>query len=266
MNIAQVLSKRLPEIPCMEDQARPLAHSSVGIEYEIENLSEIPPGLKRWSVSHNEGSVINGVELISDPVWGTAITDALDELQSVICDQPVRASFRTSVHVHSNVLDIDANVLDRLFKIYLLYEPAIFRLPFNNGRQNNVFCVPAQISGQIQTHYRQLTSSLGTTRGLSTLGSRLNGDLTQLESKYAALNPNSIRNFGTIEFRHMRGTTSVRDISDWVDIILQLKKAAIMDVDMYNPEAVWEKFAPDLTLTPEELEHGTYLINLYEAL
>ena len=74
--LGHIVGKRFTEIPAGLDYSRPHPHTSVGIEIEVEKVPRIPPDFKRWTVN-SDGSLINGLEYISDPVWGTAITDAL---------------------------------------------------------------------------------------------------------------------------------------------------------------------------------------------
>jgi hypothetical protein len=255
MKVSKILDRRLAEIPCTRDESRPHPHASVGIEYEIENLQVAPENLKRWQIDNREGSIINGVELVSDPVWGTAIGDALAELDEVIRGQKIRPSFRTSVHIHLNILDMEVEEVRNLIKLYLMYEPALFRQPKCVGRENNIFCVPAWKSVEVQQSYSALVNDL--------LGQR--GPIRMyLSSKYAAMNPNSVRTFGTLEFRHMGGTDDVKEIDEWINILLQLKVAAQANAPFENRNKVWGKYSDKMILSDEEVQRGAESIALFD--
>lgn len=246
--LSKIFGKRLPEIPTLPDPLRPHPHTSVGIEVELEgrfpNLNE----MKMWRVER-EGSLIDGVEFVSEPVWGTAISDALEELQRTLEDNEPVVTFRTSTHVHINCLDITQDQLIKMMSIYLLYEVPLFRL--HGDRIHNIFCVPTHSSVEIQKAYASLYDYV------SGAGRNTNN----LRSKYAALNPNSLQTFGTLEFRHMAGCTDMGLVSDWINMLLQLKSAALRDVDMLNPREVWGDMLPSLQIEEGDVQLGMQVID-----
>lgn len=251
MKVQEILGRTLNEIPVGPDWTRPLPHTSVGMEVEVEGLHGVIGNLKHWQLSR-DGSLQNGVEFISHPVWGTAITGALEELGEYFKENPPYISFRTSIHVHVNCLDMEADALVRLMLLYLMYEPALFRLHQKWNRYYNIFCVPAHESLGIQKSYAEMISMLEN-QGHIADGYGL--------SKYSALNINPLRQLGTIEFRHMGGTDNVNEISAWVNVLLQLKAAAIMDEPIDQPEEVWGDLYPMLDIKPADLETGQRIIN-----
>ena len=247
--LSKIFNKRLPEIPTAPDPKRPHPHTSVGIEVELEGVFHTQPEMKMWNVV-GDGSLINGIEFVSEPVWGTAISDALHELSSVLrVNKPV-VSFRTSTHIHVNCLDMTGPQLIKMIKIYLMYEAALFRL--HEGRENNIFCVPAYSSVVIQRAYGFLFDYV-----LEVPIHRWS-----LRSKYAALNINSLLDFGTLEFRHMSGCVDVRLISNWIDLILQIKAASLReDVDIRDPSDVWGVQLQHLDIRDGDLEKGQRIID-----
>lgn len=248
-NLSRIFNKRLPEIPTMPDPLRPHPHTSVGIEVELEGSFRDIPDMKMWRVE-SEGSLIGGVEFVSEPVWGTAITDALMELDKVLKENSPVISFRTSTHVHINCLDITATQLIRLMSIYAMYELPLFRM--HGDRINNIFCVPVSSSVELQKSYAGLydyTEQLG------------DGSRWRVRSKYAALNPNSLVDFGTLEFRHMAGCTDMGEISNWIDTLLQMKASALRDdLDITNPRDVWGSEVDRLHIQEGDLERGSQVI------
>jgi len=250
--LSDMIGHRLNEIPVGPDYTRPHPHSSVGIEVEVEGIREYRDTFfKRWRIDENEGSLVNGIEFISEPVWGTAITDTLEELADFFAIHPPYISFRTSVHVHLNVLDLTPKQLKRMIELYLVYEPALFRLHDKWDRGNCIFCVPAHQSVVIQQGYSGLFRDLD------------KGGVNAAYSpwKYSALNTNCLRTLGTLEFRHMGGTDDMNEVSNWIDVLLQLKVAAILDEPLFEPAEVWQEQLPKLTITDEDLTKGKRLVD-----
>ena len=251
MNMSEMLDRKLPEIPVAPDPLRPHPHTSVGIEVELEGVTiSRRANLKRWEIV-GDGSLQDGCEFVSLPVWGTAITDALEELQDVLAEYTPHVSFRTSVHVHINILDMDLQALAKMIQLYIIYEPALFRLHDNWDRKNNIFCVPCRKSRAIFSAYSALLRDLN--------HNRYRGGY--LRSKYCAMNINSVGTLGTLEFRHMGGTTEVNKIDSWINILLQLKVAALSDVDIFNVDEVWGPYRNNLDVQDKDIESGVELIN-----
>ena len=252
MKLAQIYQRRFPEIPVQPDINRPHPHTSVGIEVELEQMRwNFKENLKRWYVT-KEGSIINGIEFVSDPVWGTAIRDALEELKEALEDHKPRVSFRTSTHIHMNVLDLDLDELIHLIYLYIMYEPALFRYHDRWRRADSIFCVPAYLSMDIREAYVKLIADLRRGKGRG----------TYLQSKYAALNINALQRQGSLEFRHMGGSIDIDEIDEWINILLQLKLAALNMADIEDPDAVWGPYRARLNILPEDMIQGRDFINI----
>lgn len=263
MKLTELLDRRgLSQVEVKADPQRP-STTAVGIEVEIENMPTrqmMREEFDLWSVT-SEGSIQQGCEFVSRPIWGTQITAALGELQAVFDKHRPYVSFRTSVHVHVNCLDIDSDALERLVLLYLLYEPALFRLHQNWSRYDNIFCVPARKSIDIQMGYARLLYQIE--MGMA------NGKWVPY--KYAALNPNSLTQFGTLEFRHMGGTTDMDDISKWVNILMCLKEAAVNDVQPRNvPRLIFGELTNQMVFNDQDIESGLdledYILTLKETM
>jgi hypothetical protein len=138
--------------------------------------------------------------------------------------------------------------------LYVFYEPALFRLHNDWSRYENIFCVPARKSLKIQEGYAKLLSNLKT----KTLSHR---EGNYVASKYAALNPNPISSLGTLEFRHMGGCVDTKRISDWINILLQLKVAAINSTPLDNPSRVFGPLLNQLNIKQADLEEGWTMLD-----
>jgi hypothetical protein len=249
MKIAQLVGKKLDQFVVKSDKARP-SDTAVGIEIEVENLSEADYGLKLWD-QIRDGSIVNGVEFVSKPVWGTAITDALDELRRVFTEHDPYLSFRTSVHVHINALDMTPEQLEHFVVLYLMYELPLFRLHEHWGRYDNIFCVPARKSIKVQDGYAKLLADLSV--------ERIRTDYVGY--KYSAFNPNALARFGTMEFRHMGGSADMDEVDRWINILLQLKLAADEIIPITEPDSVFGPYRGLLDIHDEDIMDGVQLID-----
>jgi len=250
MKIGDITGRTLQEYAVSEDPNRPHPKCSVGIEVELEGIPQVSTAAKKalslWTLAH-DGSLQNGIELVSKPVWGSAITDALNELRKFFKTYKAYLSFRTSVHVHVNVLDLEPKELEHLIKLYLFYEPSLFRLHSDWNRYENIFCVPARKSVRIQEGYAAL---------LHDVKERGQCGTSYVGCKYAALNPNSVGHFGTLEFRHMGGTDNVDRIDKWINLLLQLKVAAEASAPFDQPHDVFGKYEKELTIRTSDIQDG----------
>lgn len=253
--IGNLLEKSLRKVAnCNYDKERPDPAGYVGIEIEVENVGWAPSSQwntrSLWTLT-SEGSLRDGIELVSVPVAGKNIDRALEDADTFLNIYTPHISFRTSVHIHVNVLDLTCEELSRLMKLYLYYEPAFFRLHKEWDRSENLFCIPTYASFEIQEAYRRLDYDLrsGVVRN------------NYLPWKYSALNSNSIYEHGTLEFRHMGGTSDMKAISSWINILLQLKEAARQDAPPDQPKKVFGKYYESLQVLPRDLEQGQELLD-----
>jgi hypothetical protein len=183
----------------------------VGVEVEVENVLRVNPNvdLLLWQ-RKEDGSLRNrGLEFVTPPLQAPYVYPALELLLAGL-NSTVQFSKRTSIHVHVNVRNLTIPQIQNMLLTYHLVEPLLFKFVGGN-RYNNIFCVP----WTTQDGFRLAFSQASAEAGLSTLAS--NGE------KYSALNLNTMRNFGTLEFRHMPGTIDFKKIYQWVNLLLCLK-------------------------------------------
>lgn len=254
MKMSQLVGKKLDQFKVMPDAARP-SDTAVGIEIEVENIELDVHKLKLWD-QVSDGSIVRGVEFVSKPIWGTAIKDALDEIRAVFKKHDPYLSFRTSVHVHINVLDMEPAQLEHFVLLYVMYERPLFRLHEDWGRYDNIFCVPVRKSMKVQSGYAKLLSDL--TR------QQIRSDYVGY--KYSAFNPNSLALFGTMEFRHMGGTADMDRVDQWINILLQLKLAADEKLKLSQPSDVFGKYRRLLDIRDTDITDALELIEYIQLL
>lgn len=202
----------------------------VGIEIEAEG---VPPGLvfppvvaKTWNV-HTDGSLRDGIEFVSagpqNPKDVGVQVKALSAECSKLKYTPV-FSYRTSVHVHVNVGDLNYVQLVNLWTLYTVFESVLFEMA-GPERKGNVHCISPVDATQVTKRLRfMFKDDPGDKEGFNFSDGRQR--LMSRDMRYAAFNWASVRQFGTIEFRIHRGTADPVQIQAWVDALMCLKLAA----------------------------------------
>lgn len=196
--VVAAVPKNLPEV---KDIWNIPSKELIGIEVEAEHVLSVP-GLNQsvWTITE-DGSLRNaGKEFITKPIEAHYAVAALHNLlgNCNFCFSP-----RTSVHVHLNCQDLTTNQVLDILLLYCLYEKTLYRF-VGRGRWKNIYCTPITecgLLGQIAAY----------------------GVKAPWE-KYTGLNLLPLSQHGTIEFRHMHGTTDVKKLSVWIDLITRLKE------------------------------------------
>ena len=186
----------------------------VGIEIEVENITNSLHPLAYWDIKADGSLRNNGVELVSVPLQIKQVQLALEHVYNVLtANNKPDFSNRTSVHIHVNCRDLTQNQIYNFILLYALFEKHFYSLA-GNKRMNSIFCVP-----------------LFRTNQLNVLDNVVYG-LSSNWHKYCGINllplyHNQItQGYGTIEFRHLYGTSNQREILEWINDILCLRKYA----------------------------------------
>lgn len=116
-------------------------------------------------------------------------------------------SERTSTHVHLNVSNMELEHIKQLVLLYALYEEFFFAM-VKPCRRDNIHCVPLT-----ETH----------------LPAKYSGSILQLVgawSKYTGLNLLRMQDLGTVEFRHLHGTSDEKELNTWLHVLENLCKVS----------------------------------------
>jgi len=186
----------------------------IGIEIEVENITNSLHPLAYWDVKADGSLRNNGVELVSVPLQIKQVQLALEHVYNVLtAHNKPDFSNRTSVHIHVNCRDLTQNQIYNFILLYALFEKHFYAFA-GNKRMNSIFCVP-----------------LFRTNQLNVLDNVVYG-LSPNWHKYCGINllplyQNQVtQGYGTIEFRHLYGTSNQREILEWINDILCLRKYA----------------------------------------
>lgn len=173
----------------------------IGIEVEVEGVRQsIPEELNFWELK-DDGSLRNsGTEFVTQAIPARCAPYALEQLFG---GTKFSCTPRTSVHIHLNVQDFTVDQLYNLVIMYSLFEKLLYGYVGRN-RAKNIFCVPI-----LETYLVDFLMKNG---------------WTFRWEKYTGLNLGRLRDLGTVEFRHMHGTSNVKKLVGWINLICSLKK------------------------------------------
>ena len=220
----------------------------VGVEIEIENTQTsyisqalgssealhavqncLFSGNAAWVHTHDDSLRNNGSEYITQ--IGLQAKDLPVALQTLelylrMIHQKAQVNHRCGTHVHVDVADLTIGQFTNLVMIYTIFEDLFYRV--SGDRYKNIYCVPVRASGGMleplfkvvlinkRPTYDQFRAVFSTFK------------------KYMAFNmlpvgvntPHHNRPLGTVEFRHHRGSSNPSELSLWVQLILDIHKAA----------------------------------------
>lgn len=203
-----------------------LPYGKVGIEIETEGWKGDGAGTlpKVWEF-HQDGSLRNnGMEFTTrgNGIVGTAITSAVQGFCTWAKARKLDVGYpRAGIHVHLDCTDLDfeAGHLHNLVAMYLLVEHAMYGYA-GEWRRTCGFCDPLSES---QLPMNQLRHALF---AADSNGKSLPGRLNKL-GRYYGLNVKALNKIGTLEFRQLETTFDPERILNWINIIFQLKRAAM---------------------------------------
>lgn len=192
----------------------------VGIEIECEgkNLNIVDHG--GWK-TEDDGS-LRGVfpdsraeYVLTKPIMAKDVQEKVDFLRNEQKEATLDFSFRTSVHIHINVQDLtEAQVMNMVYTYLLLEEPLVNFC--GRERKGNRFCLRIADAEGIIEYYSKMFG-----RGLRYIMAVNENDL-----RYAGINLASLKKYGSIEFRSMRGCMDAETLHIWANSLMSIKTYA----------------------------------------
>lgn len=202
--------------------SRGLTEFAVGVEVEMEVADrgvEFPirntgGKAKFWALKGDGSLRNNGHEAVSKPLSYNEIKPALVELDQLIDFSKLdKKSPRTSVHVHVNMGDKTLAQVVNIVCVYTLFEDLLLELSGKTRKGNN-FALSTQAAEGFLDSIRQSIKD--------------NERIVFGENdRYASLNLACLRQFGTVEFRSMRGLTDTSEMEEWTEVIKSIYDVAV---------------------------------------
>jgi hypothetical protein len=227
MSIASIMGKVKSRPSFTPDKKWVLPDCLLGVEFEFEGVvdKKLPKHtFADFWVYHEETSLKNeGAEYVfSTPLFGTDASNALKWLVEYAIASKWLASARCGIHVHVDVRDLEVPQLAGMSIIYAIMEPFLYKW-VGDSRENSHFCIPLYKADDALHRTCNLIkcahndSVYGGTRAFSQADAYL---------RYCGYNLQALAKFGTVEFRHLRTTTNLQRIEDWINMLLSVKASA----------------------------------------
>lgn len=208
-----------------------LVSGDIGIEIEVEGFAL--PFLEKYWRNEEDGS-LQGPEsreyVLKKPMTLKEVRSALDHLDSEYkrSSTTVNDTVRAGVHVHINCQQLTMTQLYNFMTIYLILEGVLVKW-CGDSRCGNVFCLRASDAEWILTQIRQAA------------GHRKFFDTFHSDNlRYASMNLKALGDYGSLEFRAMRGTRDLDLIYIWAETLLGLREFA---KTFNNPAEIIERFS-----------------------
>jgi hypothetical protein len=227
----------------------PPVAGEIGLEIEVEGTNL--PGYHRneegnvavpmrnhWRIE-NDGSLRTnnpGDEaceyVLRNPVSRDDLSKALDFFTKKWSDAGATSydTYRCSVHVHLNVSDWPMRRVYSFLTAWFILEELLVDWADGgtNHRVGNRFCLRAKDAEGIIDRLQQMAKE------------DFRGRPDRNTLKYGAVNIAALAQYGSLEFRALRGTTDTKLIRTWVDMLLRIKDfAAKYD----NPNEIIQDFS-----------------------
>lgn len=207
----------------------------VGVEIEVEGYAL--PRCEQWWRNEEDGSlkgeetreyVLDGPKSLADVRRALDYLDGLYRSYNSRVDDTVRAG----VHIHINCQQLTITQLYNFITVYLILENVLVHW-CGEYREGNLFCLRASdaeyLLGQLKASTRDTKRQLRT---------RFHRD----ELRYASINLKALGDYGSVEFRAMRGTRDLDLIYQWAEVLLGLREFA---KTFDNPTHILQQFSLD---------------------
>jgi hypothetical protein len=192
----------------------PKQSGDVGVELEIEgtNLPHDVVGFTEKPENSLRGESVEYVTkgAMTRGTLDTRLTDLCEKLQG-----RAKLTVRASTHIHLNMQRCTVRVFLGTLILFTCIEPLLLRIcgPLRNG---NLFCMPTYDTGDI-TQYTESLSHYLIHGAYSSWPKR---------GKYASLNIDPVREFGSIEFRCFPNSVDKDEILKWCDWVINIRRKA----------------------------------------
>jgi len=201
----------------------PESETRLGIEVECEDIAGKFQnyGNAIWPFKSDGSLRQGGLEFVSLPLPVPVVRSAIALLLTEIYSRTDNPGFswRTSTHAHLECRNLSLEELRILILLHFLFEEKLFTFAHSGRRDTNIFCTP--ISRSFFYGLSDVANAKTTDQFM--LGFQY---LKTNWHKYSSLNINHLYDFGTLEFRHMRGCGDPEKLGTWIKLLITLYNSA----------------------------------------
>jgi hypothetical protein len=194
---------------------RKLASGVLGIEIEVEGR-KLPRRITGWNTDYDGSLVGESYEYVLEKPMSLA--DAMGAVDNVCkayddAGSTVKDSVRCGVHVHVNAQRLSIPQLYNFMTLYSMFEGVLLAYcgPYRDG---NLFCLPLNKSPLLLNALRYAAQN------------KEFGMLCSDEYRYCAMNVKALGQYGSLEFRALRGGSDLTRVKSWASLLLHLSEVA----------------------------------------
>lgn len=194
-----------------------------GIEIETEGQNLFGGGITKVFQAHEDGSLRQGMEYVSKPIFRKDVIPSVDELKTVLERNRCifNPSYRSSTHIHHNYLDNTWSDVVGAVIGWTIVEPIVLdAMP--PGRNGSLFCLASFDTGDATAALDYLCGQIG------------NGKIKyawNYRGKYSAQNLLRLADLGTIEYRVFPTSMDGKQIDGWCGWLANIKDQAVQAQD-----------------------------------
>lgn len=196
---------------------RKLTDGDLGVEVEVEGCN-LPRRIPRYWNTDYDGSLKGEAYeyVLAKPLKKPELAKALVELDKAYLTNGsvVNDSVRCGVHVHVNVQKLTITQLYNFFTLYSLFEGPLLHY-CGKGRDGNLFCLPLNKSPQVVYALREAAQQ------------KEFRPLYDDAYRYCAMNVKALGQYGSLEFRALRGGPDLQRVYKWAELLQHLRDVAM---------------------------------------
>ena len=221
---------------------------ALGVEIEVEGDCLPYRGLEGWRCEDDGSLRGESMEYVFEgPTPTNLAKQRVRELCAALEGCDIQDSGRGGIHVHVNIRKLTQKQVKTFILLYLLYERTLMQF-CGEGRVGNLFCLRMEDAEGLFFELRQAFE-------------RDNLMLLDTDNiRYASINCKAIAQYGSLEFRGMASTIDAERIITWIDLLLDLRKAAqemdIREVFAEGSKIGFKKLAKGIFSKFSELPNG----------
>lgn len=191
----------------------------IGCEIEVEGYNL--PRCKSWWRNEEDGS-LKGEEtreyVLAEPQNLQGLQSALEYLDGLYTKYESRVddTVRAGVHIHINCQKLTLTQLYNFMVVYLILENVLVKW-CGEYREGNLFCLRTTDAEYL---LRAIKDGLADGKG------RLKANYHRDDLRYASMNLKALGDYGSVEFRAMRGTRDLKLIYQWAEVLLGVREYA----------------------------------------
>lgn len=204
----------------------------IGVEIEVEG-DNLPVMNAFWN-NEEDGSLKGGSReyVLKKPSTLAEVKSALNALDKAYIDNEseVLDSIRAGVHIHINCQQLSMTQLYNFMTTYLILENVLVKW-CGDFRQGNLFCLRAS---DAEYAISEIINAANDAKKI--YSRRFHSD----NLRYASMNIKALGDYGSLEFRAMRGTRDLDLIYKWAETLLHIRDYSC---NFENPQIVLEHFS-----------------------